>query len=981
MHRAVHRTVLVVDVEGFGDRRRTNEHKVAVRAGLYSALGHAFDRSGIPWDRCYQEGCGDGIFVLAPADVPKVLFVDGFPRALVEALQEHNDGRRPEEQIRLRMALHAGEVQYDDHGVTGSAINLAFRLLDGVELKIALSQSVGVLAISVSSWFFEEVVRHSAASRPETYRCVEVKVKEVDTRAWICLPESSDSPFVPLPRAELGQRKLAVAGGETNQTLPRDTTAFIGREGELARLLASAAASMESGRVMAIHAIDGMAGVGKTALAIHVTHLLAADFPDGQLFVRLHAHTSGQRPADPVDVLATLLFAAGFAAQRIPAGVDARAAMWRNHLVGKRVLLILDDAAGHQQVEPLLPSSAGCLVLVTSRRRLTALDAALTLPLDTLPPDEAVALFSRLSGRPVATADTGHLAEIAWLAGYLPLAISLVASRLRHHHTWSVADLVVDLRSSHGRMLEIQAEDVAVAAAFDLSYRDLPANERRFFCYLGLHLGPELDVHGAAALADVSIPEASGYLDALYNDHLLEESAPGRYRMHDLVRDYARECVQEGLVGDREGAVARLMHHYQRTARVADDHICGRMLVARDTTTRSIGVIGDLSTALAWLQTERSNLVACVDYLRRQGQRRPVIELEDALTSFLWVTGPWDQAILLRSPEDGPRDDLPSRAYALNQVGEDLRSGGNFSGAIEAHTRALEIYRSLNLPELRKRMANTLSFLGIARLAVGDLRGAIGAQMQARRIFRRLDCPLAEAYVLNELGVIHRIVGNTTKAASEHAEALDIFRSVGGDSGAAFALVGLGSVRRLTGDICEAVSIQRQALDIYRTASIRVGEADALNELGAAVGESGDFVAAEEFFAQACAVYTELGHSLGLAETRNNMGILLRRSGNPRKGHEEHKVALLLASEVHSSLEKARALDGLASCEFELDQAVDAASHLREADSIYQEIGAARGSRSETVLPCLSGCRRTQQEMVGTAHSGALNTCALISPA
>jgi hypothetical protein len=168
-------------------------------------------------------------------------------------------------------------------------------------------------------------------------------------------------------------------------------------------------------------------------------------------------------------------------------------------------MLILDDAAGHQQVEPLLPASPGCLVLVTSRRRLTALASTTTLSLYTLAPDEAVALFARLSERTITSADTVHVAEIVRLAGYLPLAIALVAGRLRHHRAWSIADLAEDLSSTRGRLLEIRAEDIEVAAAFDLSFRDLPADEQRFFCYLGMHPGPELDMHGAAALANVPV--------------------------------------------------------------------------------------------------------------------------------------------------------------------------------------------------------------------------------------------------------------------------------------------------------------------------------------------------------------------------------------------------------------------------------------------------------------------------------------------
>jgi hypothetical protein len=198
---AVHRAIVVVDVEGFGDQRRTNQHQVAVRDGLYRAMQDAFDSAGIPWDECGHEDRGDGVFVLVPAEVPKALLAESLPSALVTALRAHNDGHPEPERIRLRMALHAGEVHYDQHGVTAVAVNLAFRLLDARPLKAALDRSPGVLAVIVSSWFFEEVVRHSGIA--PGYRPVEVAVKETMTTGWVCLP---DQTFQSAGDGQAGQR-------------------------------------------------------------------------------------------------------------------------------------------------------------------------------------------------------------------------------------------------------------------------------------------------------------------------------------------------------------------------------------------------------------------------------------------------------------------------------------------------------------------------------------------------------------------------------------------------------------------------------------------------------------------------------------------------------------------------------------------------------------------------------------------------------
>lgn len=212
---ALHRTIVVVDVEGFGDRRRTNRNQVAVRNGLYRVMQDAFHHAGIPWADDDHEDRGDGIFVLVSAEVPKSLFVESLPYALVMALRTHNDTHPREERIRLRMALHAGEVNYDEHGATGASINLAFRLLEAAELKAALAGSAGVLALITSSWFFEEVVRHSIADA-NAYRRVRVTVKETLATGWIHLPDhvmsaGESTPDAVPPVAAVPRGRLAMA--------------------------------------------------------------------------------------------------------------------------------------------------------------------------------------------------------------------------------------------------------------------------------------------------------------------------------------------------------------------------------------------------------------------------------------------------------------------------------------------------------------------------------------------------------------------------------------------------------------------------------------------------------------------------------------------------------------------------------------------------------------------------------------------------
>jgi hypothetical protein len=322
-------------------------------------------------------------------------------------------------------------------------------------------------------------------------------------------------------------------------SLPADTAAFTGRGEQIERMSAAAVAAAGAGRVVAIHAIDGMPGVGKTTLAVHVGHRVADQFPDRQLFVDLHAHTPGQRPADPADVLAMLLAADGVDPRYLAESLDGRAAMWRDRMASKRVLLILDNAASSAQVAPLLPGSAGCLVLVTSRRYLGDLPSALTpVPLDVLLPVEAEAMFISLAGR--AGAERAKVAEMVTMCGYLPLAISLLASVFRRHQSWTMEYLIAETRA---RLLTVTAENRNnrnVAAAFNLSYQYLTAPQQRFFRHLGLNPGDDIEPFAAAALTGLPLDAVTGLLDELHGDRLLNEPAPGRYRMHNLIHEYAR---------------------------------------------------------------------------------------------------------------------------------------------------------------------------------------------------------------------------------------------------------------------------------------------------------------------------------------------------------------------------------------------------------------------------------------------------------
>lgn len=395
------------------------------------------------------------------------------------------------------------------------------------------------------------------------------------------------------------------------RTLPRDVVSFIGRAGELKRLLTSA-----DQQSTAVHIVDGMPGVGKTALVIHAAHRMAGQYPDGQLFVSLHGHTPGRSPADPNAVLTELLRCAGVPSADIPEKLEDRAGKWRSTLAGKRVLLVLDDAISQAQIEPLLPGSAGCLVLVTSRHRLIALSGAELLSLEILPAAHAVRLFTRLAGRSSTEAEAQAVEELIEMCGRLPLAITVLAGRLAHHPAWPIMNFAAQFVAAADRLAQLAAGDrpgdVAVAVAFDMSYRGLSPTRQRLYRFLALHPGSIIDAYAAAALADIPLIQASRDLEALYIDHLVEEPSAGRYEIHDLLRSYLRTLAErEDPVEDRDAAFSRLRDYYLITGLVAGYRL-GKPGYSLPTQTPSVAFpdLPDRASARAWLRAEVDNLLA-----------------------------------------------------------------------------------------------------------------------------------------------------------------------------------------------------------------------------------------------------------------------------------------------------------------------------------------------------------------------------------
>jgi tetratricopeptide (TPR) repeat protein len=662
--------------------------------------------------------------------------------------------------------------------------------------------------------------------------------------------------FRPAPGTQV--RGAAVA----MRTLPRDTASFTGRAPQLHQLSAAADAAVGSGAVVQIHAIGGMAGVGKTAFAIHAAHQLAPRFPDGQIFLPLHAHTPGQEPVDPTDALASLLQISGVAAGRIPPGLESRMALWRDHLADKRLLLLLDDAAGHEQVRPLLPGSTGSLVLITSRRHLTALEDAQPISLDTLAPGDAGALLARLAGRPGLDPGDPVVGQITRLCGYLPLAVGMVARQLHHHPSWAAADLAAELAAARDRLELMRAENLSVAAAFDLSYADLTAAQQQLFRRLGLHPGTDIDAYAAAALDNAGLAAARRHLDALYDHYLITEPARGRYRLHDLIRQHARGKAAGDPGPDRDAATSRLLDYYLHGAAVAEFRLARQSRTRPEADVRipppAIPDLSEDAQAMAWARAERGSLLACLDHATGTGQHARVASLTAAIAPLLRQDGPWTEAIVRHATAVQAARQVGSRlleANALSDLGDIRHLDGDYPGATVAQQEALVIYRDLGD---RLGQANALLYLGVVRKHTGDDPGAARALAEALGIYRDLGQRQGQANALTYLGAVQQATGDYRPAAEALAEALRIYRGLGDLGGEVQALNELGTLYRAGGDP-RARECHQQALDLARKIDSPWDEAHALVGLGRCTRAPGHIAQARTYLQQARQIFERIG--------------------------------------------------------------------------------------------------------------------------
>ena len=656
--------------------------------------------------------------------------------------------------------------------------------------------------------------------------------------------------------------------------LPSAVPGFAGRAAELARLdavLAQAERERSAGSVaVVISAVSGTAGVGKTALAVQWAHRVAARFPDGQLYVNLNGFGPGGQPAEPGEAVRGFLAGLGVAPAEVPGGVPAQAALYRSLLAGKRVLVVLDNARDAEQVRPLLPGSAGCLAIVTSRSDLAGLvaaEGAYPVSLDLLPPAEAGELLARRLGEARVASEQSAVSEIIERCARLPLALAIAAARAAARPGFPLAAIAAGLRGATATLDPFGGTDLTtdVRAVFSWSCRLLSGDAARLFALLGLHPGPDISVPAAASLAAVPPGRAEALLAELAGAHLLSEHGPGRYTAHDLLRTYAAEQVHSLVPGaDRAAARHRILDHYLHTA-----YIAARLLKPErdpiDLAEPPPGTVAeDLTTpdsALAWFAAEHRVLLACISASAAAGLDRHVWQLAWTVKTYLFRGGYWhEQVVTERAAVDAARRDgdlrgLGPAQFSLGEACERL----NRLEEAESHYRdALETYAA----------AGDLSgeadiCLGMAELAVHQHRFADALEHSRRALdtFRLAGDAIGQAFALCSVGWSHALLGEYHQALTFCQDALVRMPELGLREGEAGAWNSLGYAHHGLADHQQAAICYQRALGLYRELGDRYFEAGALTSLGDVHLSAGDSGAARRAWAQALRILEEIDHA------------------------------------------------------------------------------------------------------------------------
>lgn len=647
------------------------------------------------------------------------------------------------------------------------------------------------------------------------------------------------------------------------EQLPRAVPEFVGRSAELAGLDGLLHSRADGSTSVAVSVVSGMAGVGKTALALHWAHRVADRFPDGQLYVNLRGYDEAGAVSPP-DALSGFLEALGVPHARIPSDMEARTGLYRSLLASRRMLLVLDNARDSAQVRALLPGAGRCMVVVTSRDRLGGLiaaECATPLTLDVLTVEESRSLLARRLGVSRLACESVAVADIIEAAGRLPLALSIVAARVATHPTFPLSAIAAELHSAEARLDALADGDVR--RVFSWSFLALGVDAARLFTLLGLHPGPDLTTAAASALAGVSAAAVTPILRELTRLHLLAEQAPGRFAFHDLLRAYAAELAQSSERGDEHGAARqRLYDHYLHAAYPAARLLQPQWPPIEPVPPLPVPVrrpVTDHDGALAWFTAEHRVLVRVVRQAAENGFETYAWQIAWALTTFVAPRGLWQDQLAIQEVALGAAekiDDIAGQAVANRLVSRALTRLGDRTTAEYRLKRALELHERLGDPI---GQAQTLHNYCELCYLDGRLDEALAHGREALRLYRSVGNHAGEARTLNAIGWLLATTGDYVQAIASCTEALDQQRLSDDRNGQAATLDSLGFAYDRLGERDRAANCYEQAIELFRDSADRYHEAETLIRLGETREGMGDRNAAAVAWRLAARIYEDVG--------------------------------------------------------------------------------------------------------------------------
>jgi tetratricopeptide (TPR) repeat protein len=914
----VYRGLLGIDVEGFSRPEWTDPIRARLRGRLYRLVDDGLAHAQIAPSMTERNDTGDGLLLLVDAEVSTARLLHPLVTAVASGLDRDNRQAPAAQRMRLRIVVHAGQVLHDTYGYTGDDLIHAFRLLNAEATRAVLAGSAAAaMVLVVSDVVYDGVVRHAYHGiDPAAWQPVRVHAKETSTRAWVHLPGLSTQPRLPtvLVAPRVGPASLPIP-----RELPRPPGDFTGRGSELAALLdlldtdgqntgGAGTPATAPRRPVVITAIDGMGGIGKSALAIQAANQLADRFSDGQLYVNLQGATAGLAPLDPLEALGSMLRTLGLDPAAIPAEVEEAAARFRSLAAERRLLVLLDNAASAQQVRPMLPGSPTCGVLVTSRQVLATLEGVHPMHLDVLPYGQALELLGRIAGQQRIAVDPQAAAEVVRLCGHLPLAVRIAGARLAARPTWPVQVLAERLADATRRLEELAAGELAVWASFEVSLHALQHSEdpvdqaaAAAFGLLSLPDGPDLGVAAAARLLDQPEPATQRLLERLVDAQLMETPQPGRYQFHDLLRVYARQhAARRHPDPERLTLLTRTIAFYTATAwhtmalLVPGD----RRLASADPQWTNGGLrFRDAPAALAWLEGERANLLAAI--AQAAGGSPPILaglggQLTRALFGLFEMHSYWQDGVqanqialtLARSSHD-----RAAQAHALNDLAVGCERLGRYAEAIDCQQESLAICREL---DDRRGQAVSLGNLGSVYERLGRYAEAIDCQQESLAICRELDDRRGQANGLANLGIAYERVGRYPEAMDCQQESLAMWRELDDRRGQAVTVESLGEVYERLGRYAEAIDCLQESLAICRELGDRWGQADSLNSLGLVHERLGRYAEAIDCQQESINILREVGDRYGQAVALRDLGDALRAAGSPQQAQVAWREALAI---------------------------------------------------------------------------------------